>query len=143
MALDSETLAEKFAILERHLDRVQSRLPLHSEDFQAGTDACDSVILHLWQAIQITLDVAITWCIRRNLGAPTSYANAFERLAQDGAIDQSLAQSMIRAVGLRNRIAHTYEEINLSIVYVAAKNARPDLQAFFRAARDGLHRMTT
>ena len=43
--------------VERHLDRVATRLPGSPEDLQPATDASDAVILHLWQATQTVIDL--------------------------------------------------------------------------------------
>lgn len=89
--LDREVLAERAAAIERHLQRVATRLLPTRDELELATDASDAVVLHLWQATQITLDLAMTVCLERNLGTPTSYADAFLRLAQDGLLHEDLA----------------------------------------------------
>ena len=42
----------------RHLRRVAERLPQSAEQLQPATDASDAVVLHLWQATQIVIDLA-------------------------------------------------------------------------------------
>ncbi len=73
MALDKEILAERISALERHLRRVTEKLPKNPADFTQGSDSSDAVILHLWQAVQLTIDTALAACVRLNLGSPTSY----------------------------------------------------------------------
>ena len=68
--LDKQVLAEKAAAVERHLTRVQACLPARSAGFKPSTDAADTVILHLWQAVQIVIDLALAACVTRNLGTP-------------------------------------------------------------------------
>jgi hypothetical protein len=51
-------LAEKVAAVQRHLARVRERLPDDPVDLAPSTDASDAVILHLWQAVQIVIDLA-------------------------------------------------------------------------------------
>ena len=46
--------------VQRHLRRVADRLPGSVEDFTPATDAPDAVILHLWQATQIVIDLALS-----------------------------------------------------------------------------------
>ena len=57
-AFDRALLAEKVAAVERHLARVESRLPAEPARFSPGTDSSDAVVLHLWQAVQIVIDLA-------------------------------------------------------------------------------------
>ena len=135
-ALDRQILAERVAAVERHLARVAQRLPQRAEDLQPGTDASDAVILHLWQAVQIIIDLAVALCVQRNLGTPSSYADAFEKLAAAGDLDRALGTRLARAAGFRNLIAHAYEKLDMARVHEAASSGPPDLRAFLRRARD-------
>jgi uncharacterized protein YutE (UPF0331/DUF86 family) len=133
MPFDRALLAEKVAAVERHLARVESRLPADPTQFQAGTDASDAVILHLWQAVQIVIDLALTACIHFKLGTPASYAEAFRFLADHGELERELAERLVRAAGFRNAVAHTYERLDMQRVHRAAKDGPADLRAFLRA----------
>jgi hypothetical protein len=61
-ALDRALLAERAMSVERHLARVAERLPVDPADLTASTDVSDAVILHLWQATQIVIDLAMSAC---------------------------------------------------------------------------------
>lgn len=96
------------------------------------------MILHLWQAVQVVIDLAVSACLRWDLGAPASYAEAFRRLAGAGIIDEALAGRLGRAAGFRNVIAHAYDELDMSRVFRAATDGPRDLEAFLAALRDRL-----
>jgi uncharacterized protein YutE (UPF0331/DUF86 family) len=68
---------------------VAARLPADPGDFRPSTDASDAVILHLWQAAQIVIDLATSACLHLRLGAPATYAEAFRRLAEGGHLDRA------------------------------------------------------
>ena len=125
-------------VLHRHLARVAERLPARPADLQPATDASDAVILHLWQAVQVVIDVAVSACLRWDLGAPTSYADAFRRLARAGLIDGALADRIARAAGFRNVIAHAYDDLDMGRVFRVARDGPRDLEAFLAAIRDRL-----
>ena len=61
--LDRSILAERTMVVERHLERVAARLPLREDEFQPSTDLSDAVILHLWQATQTVIDLAMAACL--------------------------------------------------------------------------------
>ena len=86
------------------------------------------MILHLWQATQIVIDLAMSWSVEKMLGAPTSYADAFRRLGTAGLIDADLAARLVKAAGFRNLVAHAYEELDLGRVRVAAIHGPGDLR---------------
>src|SRR5262245_32669248 len=104
-------------VVSRHLARVEARLPAQPSELRPATDASDAVILHLWQAVQVVIDLAVSACLRWDLGAPTSYADAFRRLANGGVIDAALADRLARAAGFRNVIAHAYDQLDMSRVH--------------------------
>lgn len=130
MTVDRDVLAERVAAVERHLKRVAERLPTTPDTLMPATDASDAVVLHLWQATQIVIDLAVSTCVSLKLGAPASYADAFRRLAEGGVIDVDLSQRLGRAAGFRNVIAHAYESLDMRRVHQAATSGPSDLRAF-------------
>ena len=137
-ALDRDILAERAMVVRRHLARVAERLPAQPADLRPATDPSDAVVLHLWQAVQVVIDLAVSACLRWDLGAPTSYADAFRRLAHAGIIDGALADRLARAAGFRNVVAHAYDELDMNRVFRAASEGPRDLEAFLAALRDRL-----
>lgn len=135
-ALDRALLAERAMTIERHLARVAEKLPANAGDLQPISDAADSVILHLWQATQIVIDLAMAACLLLKLGTPASYADAFRRLQCAAVIDEDLAGRLARAAGFRNVVAHAYETLDMARVHEAASKGPPDLRALLAALRD-------
>jgi uncharacterized protein YutE (UPF0331/DUF86 family) len=135
-ALDRRLLAEKGAAVERHLSRVEARLPRTADEFAPASDASDAVILHLWQATRIVIDLALGASLRLRLGTPAGYADAFRRLAEAGRLQADLARRLGLAVGFRNVIAHAYEKLDMERVWRAASEGPADLRAFIAALRD-------
>jgi uncharacterized protein YutE (UPF0331/DUF86 family) len=133
---DSELLAERTMAVQRHLRRVADRLPPSSEDLTPATDASDAVILHLWQATQIVIDLAMAACLALKLGTPASYADAFRLLEKSDVIDSELADRLVRAAGFRNVVAHAYENLDMRRVHQAAVHGPADLIAFLACLRD-------
>ena len=106
------------------------RLPADPADFRPASDASDAVILHLWQAGQIVIDLATAACLHLKLGTPATYADAFRRLAEAGHLDRELAVRLERAAGFRNVVAHAYERLDMGRIHRAAQTGPPDLRAF-------------
>jgi uncharacterized protein YutE (UPF0331/DUF86 family) len=133
---DGEVLAERAMAVERHLRRVAERLPARALDLQPATDASDAVILHLWQATQIVIDLAMGCCLALGLGTPGSYGDAFRLLQKAGVIEGALADRLVRAAGFRNIVAHAYGSLDMARVHDAATNGPDDLRSFLRCVRD-------
>ena len=132
--LDREILAEKVAAVERHLARVAERLPPRPDELRPSSDAADAVVLHLWQAVQLVIDLAVALCVDLRLGAPASYGEAFRSLAAAGHVERELAERLVRAAGFRNAVAHAYEQLDLQLVHRAATDGPADLRAFLARA---------
>jgi uncharacterized protein YutE (UPF0331/DUF86 family) len=122
--------------IERHLRRVAERLPASPAAFEPATDPSDAVILHLWQATQIVIDLAMTACLGLDLGTPSSYGDAFRRLQRAGVIDDDLADRLVKAAGFRNVVAHAYDTIDMRRVHRAATDGPADLRGFLARLRD-------
>jgi len=129
-SLDRQLLAEKAAAVERHLRRVAERLPAEPGGLEPNTDASDAVILHLWQAVQLVIDLALATCLQLDLGTPENYGDAFARLRDAGHLDEDLARRLVRAAGFRNQVAHAYEKLDMERVREAAERGPEDLRAF-------------
>jgi len=136
--LDASVLAERTAAVRRHLDRVHDRLPDDPAALQPMSDTTDAVILHLWQALQIVIDVAVSACVGRGLGSPPTYGDAFRSLGEHDVIDGDLADRLARAAGFRNVLVHAYADLDLHRVHAAARHAPGDLLAFLAVIRDQL-----
>jgi uncharacterized protein YutE (UPF0331/DUF86 family) len=134
--LDRDVLAERTMAVERHLRRVADRLPPSSVDLQPATDVSDAVVLHLWQATQIVIDLAMSACLWMKLGTPSSYADAFRLLEKAAVVDSSLADRLVRAAGFRNIVAHAYDTLDMARVHDAAVHGPADLRAFLARLRD-------
>jgi len=132
-AFDPELVAAKAAVVERHLARVSARLPAHAAEMRPATDASDVVILHLWQAVQLVLDLAFAACLHLRLPTPATYGEAFRLLSREGVIDGPLADRLVRAAGFRNAVAHDYQDLDMTMIYDAARNGPADLRAFLAA----------
>lgn len=135
-ALDRAVLAERTMVVQRHLARVAERLPASPAGFRPATDASDAVVLHLWQATQVVIDVAMSACLALRLGAPGSYADAFRRLQHADVIESALADRLVRAAGFRNVVAHAYESLDLQRVHRAAASGPADLLKFMGRLAD-------
>jgi len=131
--LDRQTFAEKAAAIERHLDRVAARLPASATELRPGTDASDAVVLNLWQAVQMTIDLAVAACLHFKLPTPATYADAFRQFGESGLLDLALANRLSSAAGFRNLVVHGYQALDLSRVHAIALAGPADLRQFLGA----------
>ena len=124
--------------VERRLRRVRDRLPEAPADLRPTSDTSDTVILHLSQATQVVIDVAMAACLVLKLGTPASYADTFRLLQKAELIPAELADRLVRAAGFRNVVVHAYDALDMARVHEAARTGPADLRAFLALMRDTL-----
>lgn len=64
---------------------------------------------------------------------PTSYADAFRVLAENGVIGSTLQVAMDRMAKFRNVVVHQYEEVDAEIVIAILRKRLPDLEQYISA----------
>ena len=136
-AVDRELLAERTATVLAHLDRVADHLPDDPADLRPMSAPTDTVVLHLWQAIQVVIDLAAAMCVRLGLGSPATYGDAFRLLGEARVLPDDLAARLGHAAGFRNLLVHAYGRLDLRRVHMIARSGPDDLRAFLAALRDG------
>lgn len=131
--LDRVVLAAKTAVIERHLRRVAQCLPDNPDEFKPLTDASDSVILHLWQAVQAVIELAASVCARFRLGTPRSSGESLQELAAAGFLAPELVTRLAGVEVFYEVVVHAYEQLDMERVYRAAQQGPTDLRAFLKA----------
>lgn len=128
--LDAALVAERQSTLEIQLAHVARALPGDEGGFALNTPDGDSVLLHLFGAIQLVLDMAVFACLHFGTPAPSSYDDAIARLAHGGHIAEDLSDRLEKTSALREAIVHAPEGLDAASVYRAATTVPGDLRAF-------------
>ena len=104
-----------------------------TSEFIAATKDRDLAIFYLFLAIQECMDLAAHWVADAGWGSPDDAGSTFDVLAERGAVDRSVADTLRAAAGLRNRIAHGYAMLDYARVQDEARAGIPALRAFLEA----------
>jgi uncharacterized protein YutE (UPF0331/DUF86 family) len=108
----ADVAGQKVARALSRLQEAEALLASPAEAFLADTRGRDLASFYLFLAIQEAIDLAAHWVVDAGWGPPEDAASAFDLLAEHEAIPRTLADSLIGAVGLRNRIAHGYATVD-------------------------------
>lgn len=104
-----------------------------ASEFVAATKDRDLAIFYLFLTIQECMDLAAHWVADAGWGPPDDAGSTFDVLAERGAIDRGMADTLRAAAGLRNRIAHGYAMLDYTRVQGEARAGIPALRAFLDA----------
>lgn len=126
-------LARKIAELRARTSRVRELLPATVEEFIAHRTEAEALTLNLYLALQASTDIALHSVADRGLGVPGDARGALSLLESAGILTGELARKLSAAIGMRNRIAHQYGTLDLSLVYASACAGLDDLESFASA----------
>jgi uncharacterized protein YutE (UPF0331/DUF86 family) len=130
--VDRDLVATKLGELAEHLARVRTRSTASAEDLRRDRDALDLISFNLMLAVQACADVASHVISDEGWPPAISLGAGFERLRDRGVISAPVTEALVRAVGLRNVIAHGYAGVRPEMVHAAATTGLADLEAFAR-----------
>lgn len=130
--MDSIILSEKLEALRRCIERIESRRTATADTLRQDVDRQDILSLNLTRAVQLCVDMAIHVLSDTEQPAPQTMGEAFDLLAEEGAIPTSLAACMRAAVGFRNIAVHNYQAVDWDIVHAITHEGLEDFRDFAR-----------
>jgi uncharacterized protein YutE (UPF0331/DUF86 family) len=130
--VNRDLVAAKLTELAHRVQRVKDRCPETPKQLAADADALEIVSFNLMLAVQTCADIASHIISDEGWPAARTLAEGFQRLRDHGALSAETAESLCKAVGLRNVVVHGYSGINPSMVHSAATRGVHDLNAFAR-----------
>ena len=128
--MDREVVEQKLESLRRCLWRIETKCPTDAATLVADIDLQDIVSLNLSRAVQISGDIAAHLIAAMEVRPPDTMGQTFDLLAQEGVLNNELANSLKKAVGFRNIAVHNYESINWEIVHNIVKYHLADFSEF-------------
>jgi len=133
---DAELIAKKLAFVETCVRELESL----ARPEALGSDVRERrFVEHTVQiAVQACQDVASHIVSDDRLGEPRTNQELFLLLAGAGWIEDDLAESLRRAVGLRNVLVHGYTGVDTDILRDVVEHRLGDLVAFVAAIRSRL-----
>lgn len=130
--VDREIVMAKIDGIKRHMDRLKGIARLKEHIFIDNIDAQDVAVFNLQMAIQKCIDIGNHFYSEWDIGAPSSYSDVFDELRRRKIIIRAMSEKLIKMAGLRNRIAHEYEDIDLRKIHSFIKNNLKDFDSFLK-----------
>lgn len=104
--VDADVITAKLAELAERTTRAQLHCRPNAAELASDRDALDLVSFNLMLAVQSCLDIASHIIADEGWEPATTLAGSFIALSNHGVISPETAESLGRAAGLRNIIAH-------------------------------------
>ena len=85
---------------------------------------------YLERIISRMIDINYHILVQRSEIMPVDYYTSFIEMGKQGFIPKKLSFSLAKAAGLRNRLAHEYDEIDIKQVYQAIGRATKEVPKY-------------
>jgi uncharacterized protein YutE (UPF0331/DUF86 family) len=123
-------IAAKLADVTERLSQVRKHRKASALELAADQDARELVAFNLMLSVQGCADIAAHLIADEGWAPASSLAASFRRLCEHAVISESTRESLSKAVGLRNVVAHGYSGINYPMLHTAAVHGVEDIAAF-------------
>ena len=131
--VDKDLVLTKAGNVKKHLNRVEIKAKTDLKTFLKDIDRQEIIAFNLEVAVQNCIDIAAHIIGAEGLGVPGSTAEMFYLLEENDYLSPEITEKMIKAVGLRNLIAHEYGKIDLKQIYEISQNDYKDLNKYLVA----------
>lgn len=130
MPIDREVLVRKSTLIAEDLVRLRPLAELHPDDYLSQAHAQLATERLLERMIGRMLDVNYHVAVELGGTAPRDFFESFLRMAELKVLPPDFARQIAHAAGLRNRLAHEYNDIDPRQVHEAARRALVDFPTY-------------
>lgn len=130
--VDPQVVNDRLSYIQTTLQQLRSRKALPMDVLKTDVDKRNATLYELQTCIEAMSDIANHIIAATGLRKPQTRGEAFIILAEAGIISSDLAQYLVKAVGMRNVLAHGYLDVLLDLVYQTLQNDLPKIEAFAR-----------
>lgn len=131
-------IVEKASYVRDAIEVLASkRDSLSFEEYRDSREDRAVVERELQTAIEACIDIGEMLLRSRETAVPAANKDVFRRLESEGLLDDSTADRMARAAGLRNVLSHQYgTDIDDEAVYTSLQEELTVFQAYLSQVRD-------
>jgi uncharacterized protein YutE (UPF0331/DUF86 family) len=140
--VDDNLILRKLSQLEEYLRQIEEYSSITVAEYRGDWRAQRIVERTLQMMVEICIDVAGHIIADRKARVPTSYADSFKVLAENGYLDESLVQSLTKMAKFRNVLVHHYDKVDETIVVAILQKHLDDFRLFRDAIIEDIRRRT-
>ncbi|MCK6462677.1 MAG: DUF86 domain-containing protein [Candidatus Pacebacteria bacterium] len=125
-------IENKISTIKKYLKILDGYKKYSKEEIENDLNIKGAVERYLYLAAQATIDLAEAVIAYKKFRKPSTMAESFYILQEEGVISAELAAKMVGMTGFRNTIAHDYEKINYDLVYKIIQHDVKDIEEFVK-----------
>jgi len=131
--VDKLLISRKIAELDTYLKQIKEYEKISPSEYKREWKTQRVVERTLHMMIELCIDIANHIISDKNLRTPTSYADTFSVLMEEGIINKSLSMRLEKMAKFRNIIVHQYETIEPEIVVSILRKNLKDFEHYKKA----------
>jgi len=135
---DITVIENKISSVKKYLKMAAAYKKYPQKTIEKDMTLKAAVERYLYLLTQAVIDLAEAVIAFRKYRKPSTYAEAFDILCEEGVIGPPLAEKMVSMAGFRNVIAHDYEKLDFDIVYNVLVERVKDIEVFVKKVGRGL-----
>ncbi|MCU0551403.1 MAG: DUF86 domain-containing protein [Leptolyngbya sp. Prado105] len=133
MTFDLNSIEVRLDLIAGYLTELSQLTAFTSDEILADFYKYRTTERLLELIIQASLDINRHLLKEIRQIEPTTNADAFTEAIRVGILPEALGSRLVKAAGLRNRLAHRYEQIDPEIVIEAIQPTLTDYPTYIRA----------
>jgi uncharacterized protein YutE (UPF0331/DUF86 family) len=138
--IDAELVTRKMVLISKDLESLRGLAGLTLEAFLASSINPVLAERYVERAVGRMIDINYHLITESGQAPPPDYFQSFIQMAVLGVYPDAFGRRIAVCAGLRNRIAHEYDEIDPKKLYEAVGHAVDDVPEYLRAVDTWLPR---
>ncbi|MCD6573569.1 MAG: DUF86 domain-containing protein, partial [Thermoplasmata archaeon] len=111
--IDKSLIERKIDIILENLKYLQDVKEIQKDSFLASFEKIQATKHSLQESIEACIDIANHVIASMGFERAETYADMFERLAENGIIDKKLRDKLMNMAKFRNLLVHAYGKIDI------------------------------
>ncbi|MFH0956189.1 MAG: HepT-like ribonuclease domain-containing protein [Candidatus Falkowbacteria bacterium] len=133
MPIDKKLISRKITLINNDLKSLKALSRLSLKTYLSKADYEALAERYLERVIGRMIDINYHVLSEKENEIPTDFYNSFIALGKRKYLPMKLAETMANSAGLRNRLAHEYDEIDARKVYEAMAVCLTDVPKYLKS----------
>jgi len=138
--IDTELVTRKILLIARDVEALQGLAAMTLEAFLGSSIHAVLAERYIERAVGRMIDINYHLLTESGQAPPPDYYQSFVQLTTLGVYPAEFAQQVASCAGLRNRIAHEYDDIDPQKLFEAVRQAGHDIPEYLRHVNSWLAR---
>lgn len=132
MSLDEKLVSRKVSLINSDLKSLKELSKLSLKTYLSKAEYEALAERYLERIIGRMIDINYHILSEKEMEVPADFYHSFLALGRRGYLPPALAEAMANSAGLRNRLAHEYDEIDSKKVFEAIASCLSDVPKYLK-----------